>query len=92
MDKDLSQMTVDELAAESQRLADKVADLAKGTTPQTATRYRLNVWATVPNDDEGQPAYTAREMEKHIFQVLKRADADCDCETMDSEVVPEAVR
>lgn len=54
-----------------------------------AIRYRLNVWATCPIDEEGYPSFTARELEKHIFRVLAKAEPDCDCEVLDQETIEE---
>ncbi len=55
----------------------------------TATRYRLTVWATVPNDEDGTPSFDKREVERHIYRVLQKAEPDCDCEVMDSEQIDE---
>ena len=56
----------------------------------SATRYRLTVWATVPNDEEtGQPSFTPKEIERHIYRVLWKAEPDCDVEVVGSEVIEE---
>jgi len=48
--------------------------------------YRLTVWAKTPIDDEdGQPMYTGKEVEKALIQVTRRMEPDCDVELMDFE-------
>lgn len=55
-----------------------------------ARRYRLAVYATVAIDEEtGEPEYTPIQIEKHIYRVLKVAQPDCDCETLDWEEIEE---
>ena len=66
-------------------------------TPPTARRYRVTVWASVPleegENEDGSPdgilypTYTAKELEKHLIQVLRKAEPDCDLEVLDYEDV-----
>lgn len=58
-----------------------------------ATRYRLEVWITVPHDAEtDEPEETGIEVEKRLFRILKhKTDFDADCEYMDSEQIEETV-
>ncbi len=51
---------------------------------QTARRYRVTLWADVILDD-GEPMYGPRELEKHLIQVLRKAEPECDVEVMDYE-------
>ncbi len=66
-------------------------------TKPTARRYRVTLWCDVPLE-EGEhedgtpdgvlyPQYTAKELEKHLIQVLRKAEPDCDLEVMDYEDV-----
>ncbi len=70
-----------------------------GVTPPTARRYRVTVWASVPleegENEDGTPdgllypQYTAKELEKHLIKVLRKAEPECDVEVMDYEDVEE---
>ncbi len=51
-------------------------------------RYRLTLWADLPLED-GESAYTDRELEKHLLYVLRKAEPECDCEVMDHEDIEE---
>ncbi len=65
----------------------------------TARRYRVTVWASVPleegENEDGTPdgvlypQYTAKELEKHLIKVLRKAEPECDLEVMDYEDVEE---
>ncbi len=58
-------------------------------------RYRVTVWASVPleegENDDGTPdgilypQYTAKELEKHLIKLLRKAEPECDVEVMDYE-------
>jgi hypothetical protein len=64
-------------------------------TAPTARVYRVTVWASVPlnegEHDDGTPdgilypTYTAKELEKHLRAVLRKAEPDCDLEVLDYE-------
>ncbi len=66
---------------------------AEPNTTATARRYRVTLWATVPleegDDDRLYPEYTAKELEKHLVKVLRKAEPECDLEVMDYEDVEE---
>ncbi len=63
----------------------------------TARRYRVTVWASVPleegENEDGTPdgvlypQYTAKELEKHLIKLLRKAEPECDLEVMDYEDV-----
>lgn len=48
----------------------------------TKRTYRLTVYAAVPLED-GEPSYSPKDLEKHLMQVLRKAEPDCDLEVMD---------
>lgn len=48
----------------------------------TKRTYRLTVYAAVPLE-EGVPSYAEKELEKHLMQVLRKAEPECDLEVMD---------
>ncbi len=62
-----------------------------------ARRYRVTLWATVPleegENEDGTPdgvlypQYTAKELEKHLIKLLRKAEPECDVEVMDYEDV-----
>ena len=66
-------------------------------TKPTARRYRVTLWCDVPleegENEDGTPdgvlypQYTAKELEKHLIQVLRKAEPECDLEVMDYEDV-----
>lgn len=68
---------------------------AEPNTKATARRYRVTLWADVllveGEEDDGTmalfPEYTAKELEKHLIQVLRKAEPECDLEVMDYEDV-----
>ncbi len=49
-------------------------------------RYRVTLWADVQLVED-EPQYTAKELEKHLIQVLRKAEPECDVEVMDYEDV-----
>lgn len=53
------------------------------------TLYTLNLYATALNDEDGEPAWKWRELEKHLLQVLRRAEVECDLEVLDEEQIEE---
>ncbi len=59
----------------------------------TARRYRVTLWADVllvGGEEQGgpmYPQYTAKELEKHLVKVLRKAGPECDLEVMDYEDV-----
>ncbi len=59
----------------------------------TARRYRVTLWADVllveGEEEDGTlyPQYTAKELEKHLMKVLRKAEPECDLEVMDYEDV-----
>ena len=72
-------------------------DAEVSPTKPTARRYRVTVWCDV-RLDEGEhedgtpdgilyPQYTEKELEKHLIQVLHKAEPECDLEVMDYEDV-----
>lgn len=70
---------------------------APAPTAPTARRYRVTVWASVPleegENEDGTPdgvlypQYTAKELEKHLIKLLRKAEPECDLEVMDYEDV-----
>ena len=75
----------------------RMAERKDETTPVNARRYRVTLWASVPLEegetDLGEPdgvlypQYTAKELEKHLIQVLRKAEPECDLEVQDYEDV-----
>jgi hypothetical protein len=68
-----------------------------GSTAPTARRYRVTVWAAVPleegENEDGTPdgvlypQYTAKELEKYLLRLLRKAEPECDLEVLDYEDV-----
>ncbi len=68
-------------------------------TAPTARRYRVTVWVSVPleegENEDGTPdgimypQYTAKELQKHLIKLLRKAEPECDLEVMDYEDVEE---
>ena len=66
---------------------------AEPNTKATARRYRVELWCDVllveGEEEDGTlyPQYTAKELEKHLIHVLRKAEPECDLEVMDYEDV-----
>ncbi len=67
--------------------------VASESKTATARRYRVTLWADVllveGEEEDGTlyPQYTAKELEKHLIKVLRKAEPECDVEVMDYEDV-----
>jgi hypothetical protein len=64
----------------------RTGSVQRQVSEPTARRYRVTLWADVLLED-GEPQYTAKELEKHLITVLRKAEPECDVEVMDYEDV-----